>query len=595
MKNTYKILVVTLVSSLFWSCESDLDLLPLDSLTSNVYFKTEGDFQLYANGLYKQLPDFGQNSNDNWTDLFYAGGANSISNSTYIESQNDGTWNQCYANIRNCLILLEEEAKLEGSTLKTGVQVYKGEAHFFLAMNYFELLKYYGGVPLIEKTLTLQDEDLYKSRSDRKDIVDFIMSNLDKAIEAPVGTLTSADQEGRLTVAAVRAFKARVALFEGTWRKFHKLGNENEMLDIAIAESRAVLQDPNYYLFKDERLGNLNYFYMFILESDVKSNPAGIGKDANHAYLLTRKHNKLDSPTGYIAVTSGNLSPTLKMMDMFLDNQGLPVNHPESNFQGHGFRIDPATKEAANIEYMNRDPRMTNNLIEPFTQFWYHSPYHRNYELTDETNTGAWNDGFWTSATGYLLAKYKPEVEGSVGIDYPVIRLEEVMLIFAEASYERNGKISDDELNMSINKLRGRVDMPSLTNAFCQKYGLDMRTEIRRERTVELMAEGFRYDDVRRWAVGETEMNETVKGILWKNSPLSAPGGFEVFNVRENKVATVTAYKDRTYTLDENGFIILESGSSRKFAKKHYLRPLPLRQIALSKGSLKQNPGWVEQ
>ncbi|WP_293711848.1 RagB/SusD family nutrient uptake outer membrane protein [uncultured Parabacteroides sp.] len=595
MKNIYKILVMTVASSLFWSCESDLSLLPLDSLTSNVYFKTESDFQLYANGLYQQLPDFGQASNDNWTDLFYTGGPNSISNSTYIESQNDATWNQCYANIRNCLILLEEEAKLEYPSLKAAIQVYKGEAHFFLAMNYFDLLRYYGGVPLINKTLTLQDEDLYKTRAERQEIVNFIMDNLDKAIEAPVGTLTAADQEGRLTVAAVRAFKARVALFEGTWRKFHQLGNENEMLDTAIAESRLVLNDPNYYLFKDERLGDLSYFYMFILESDVKSNPVGIGKEANHAYLLTRKHNKLDSPTGYIAVTSGNLSPTLKMLNLFLDNQGLPIDHAESNFQGYGFKIDPDTKEAVNTEYQNRDLRMTSNLIEPFSQFWYHSPYHRNYELSDETNTGAWNDGFWTSATGYLLAKYIPEVEGSVGIDYPVIRLEEAMLIFAEASFERNNAITDEELDMSINKLRSRVGMPSLTNAFCQKYGLDMRTEIRRERTVELMAEGFRYDDVRRWKAGETEMNDAIKGIQWKNSPISTSGGFDVFNVRENGITTVSAYKDRVYTTDENGFIILEAGASRKFSDKHYLRPLPLRQIALSKGTLKQNPGWVEQ
>lgn len=82
--------------------------------------------------------------------------------------------------------------------------------------------------------------------------------------------------------------------------------------------------------------------------------------------------------------------------------------------------------------------------------------------------------------------------------------------------------------------------MPSLTNAFCQKYGLDMRTEIRRERTVELMAEGFRYDDVRRWKAGETEMNDAIKGIQWKNSPISTSGGFDVFNVRENGITTVS-------------------------------------------------------
>ncbi|WP_299231760.1 RagB/SusD family nutrient uptake outer membrane protein [uncultured Bacteroides sp.] len=579
------------------ACESDLNLLPKDSLTSDVYFKTEKDFQLYANGLYQQLPDFGENSNDNMTDLYYAGGPNSVSNSTYIESQNDGTWNTCYSNIRNCLVLLEEEAKLEEGDLKNSVQVYKGEAHFFLAMNYYNLLRYFGGVPLIDHTLTLTDPDLYKPRASREDIVNFIIDNLDKAINAPVGTLTSSDQEGRITITAVRAFKARVALFEGTWRKFHELGGEQEMFDIAIEESSKVLEDPNYYLF-DEReiLGDMSYFYMFILESDEKSNPAGIKKESNHAYILTRKHNKLDSPTGYIAVTNGNLSPTLKLMDMFLDTKGLPITHPETNFKGHGFQIDPVTKEAINIEFQNRDPRMSCNLIEPFTQFWYHSPYHRNYDWTDEelVNTGAWNDGFWTSGTGYLLGKYIPEIEGAVGIDYPVIRLEEVMLIYAEALFERDGSISDEDLNKSINKLRDRVGMPHLTNNFCSQYGLDMRTEIRRERTIELMAEGFRYDDIRRWAVGETEMNQDMKGILWTNSPISTPGGFEVYNEKEDKIVK-TDFSNRVYTVDENGFIILEPASSRKFSSKHYLRPLPLRQIALSNGTLEQNPGWVSQ
>lgn len=591
----YKLIFLSLVSLIMSSCESDLDLFPLDSIVSDSYFKTEKDFKLYANGLYNQLPDFGTNSDDNMTDLYYAGGPNSVSNSTYIESQQDGTWAGCYTNIRNCLVLLEEASKVEDQDLKAKIQVYKGEAHFFLAMNYFNLLKLFGGVPLIDHTLSLSDEDLYSGRASREKIVNFIMYNLDEAIKAPVGTLSSSEDDGRITLSAVRAYKARVALFEGTWRKFHKLNNSEEMLTIAVEESRKVLGDPNYALFDHrEELGDLSYFYMFILENDVKSNPVGITKDANKAYILTRKHNKLDSPTNYIAVTTGNLSPTLKLMDMFLDNKGLPITHPESCFQGHGFKIDPTTKKVINLEYLNRDPRMTCNIIEPFTQFWYHSPYHRNYDWTGLINTGGWNDGFWTSATGYLLGKYIPEVEGAVGIDYPVIRLEEVMLIYAEALFELNGKIDDKDLDFSINKLRERVGMPHLTNSFCSKYGLDMRTEIRRERTIELMAEGFRYDDVRRWAVGETEMNDAIKGVQWLSSPLSQSSGFEVFNVKENRIVTLN-YSNRVYNLDDKGFIILEPSSSRKFSSKHYLKPIPLRQIALSRGAIEQNPGWVSQ
>ncbi|MDN5204350.1 RagB/SusD family nutrient uptake outer membrane protein [Fulvivirgaceae bacterium BMA10] len=594
MKNILKYTCLAGILIFSSSCERDLDLLPLDQLTSDVFFKQTNDFRLFANDLYNQLPSFGRSSRDNWSDLHFTGGGNEISNSTYIESDNSTTWNNAYRNIRNCLVLIEKEAELEPGNTKDEVQVFKGEAHFFLAMNYFNLLKVYGGVPLINSTLDLDDERIFGPRATREQIVDYIMENLDAAIAAPVGTLTDAADEGRLTMGAVRSFKARVALFEGTWRKYHGLGNENEMLDIAIDESRTVINSGQYSLFKNTALGDQSYFYFFILESDVQSNPIGLGKEAQNEYILTRKHNKLDAPTGYISTNSGNLSPTLKLANMYLDNTGLPIDHPSSVFQGHGFTIDPVTYIATNTEYIDRDPRMLNNMIEPFHQFWYHSPYQRDYSLTNLTGTGGWNEGYWTSATGYLNSKFLPEVEGNVGIDFPVIRLAEVMLIFAESSFERNGVITDAELDMSINMLRDRVEMPHLTNTFVSANNLDMLTEIRRERAVELVNEGFRYDDLRRWKTAETEMSEALKGIQFANSPISTPGGYDVFSVQTNQIETVLAHINKAFPLDVNGFSIMEEASNRNFEQKHYLWPLPLRQIALNP-ALEQNPGWNSQ
>ena len=86
--------------------------------------------------------------------------------------------------------------------------------------------------------------------------------------------------------------------------------------------------------------------------------------------------------------------------------------------------------------------------------------------------------------------------------DFKEFRYAEVLLILAEALYEKNGQITDDQLDITINDLRNRANMPHLTNAFVSANGLNMLEEIRRERTVELAFEGYRRDDLRRWGHG---------------------------------------------------------------------------------------------
>jgi len=122
--------------------------------------------------------------------------------------------------------------------------------------------------------------------------------------------------------------------------------------------------------------------------------------------------------------------------------------------------------------------------------------------------------------------------------------------------------------------------MPHLTNGFVGANGLDMRTELRRERTVELTLEGFRYDDLRRWKTAETELPQDIKGI----------------KIVGSEWATKTPYSGASYAgkVDANGFLIAET--SRRFdPNKHYLQPLPTREVAFyttNGKSLEQNPGW---
>ncbi|MCU7548842.1 RagB/SusD family nutrient uptake outer membrane protein [Chitinophagaceae bacterium LB-8] len=162
--------------------------------------------------------------------------------------------------------------------------------------------------------------------------------------------------------------------------------------------------------------------------------------------------------------------------------------------------------------------------------------------------------------------------------DFKEIRYAEVLLILAEALYEKNGSISDEDFDKTINLLRSRVNMPRLTNAFVQTNGLNMLNEIRRERTVELAFEGFRREDLRRWKTAETVMPQALRGVKFVGTEY------------QQKYPSLKVGVD--IQVDNNGFIIAEPASARQFLPKHYLDPVPLQQIQLTKGAVTQNNGW---
>ena len=120
--------------------------------------------------------------------------------------------------------------------------------------------------------------------------------------------------------------------------------------------------------------------------------------------------------------------------------------------------------------------------------------------------------------------------------------------------------------------------MPALNNAFVTSNGLDMLTEIRRERTVELAFEGFRRDDLRRWKTAEQDMPQAIKGVKFVGTE---------YQHRDSTLKVGTDIQ-----VDANGFVVAEAAASRQFLPKHYLDPIPLQQIQLSQGTLTQNPGW---
>ena len=569
MKYTLKAILVMALGCLTYSC---LDLDPKDQIADGNYWQEASDFKLFANQFYGWTRDFSNSvydapHSDKRSDLILdKSGTNVYSNGTNSIPTGDNNYTDNYNRIRRTNILLQ---KAESYGNQSDIEQYIGEAKFFRAYCYFELLQLYGDVIITKKPLDVTDPEMKVARNDRSEVVDFMIQDLkDAAGQLP---LTSAVENGRVGSEGAWAFLSRVALYEGTWQKFR--GNEargKELLDVAAKE---VINSKNFSLYTPAILGDSAQKYMFILE-DVKSNPAGLLKASNTEYIFSRRHDETLNPIGK-NITKECLANAQqiaqKFAALYLCQDGLPIEKSSLYL----FKVDGIIAH----EYQNRDNRMLYTLCVPGGYYWSNENSRVNWTSDAADKASASIKGYSpANGSGYANQKWAAERKvqtNSEGYDYPVIRYAEVLLNYAEAVYERDDAISDDDLNISLNLVRNRINksMPKLSNNLVTANGLNMREEIRRERTVELFNEGFRIDDLKRWKTAETEMPKDFLGIKWTGTEYA------------------TKWPNVSYAKNSDGYIILETG--RKWESKHYLYPLPTDQLQLNP-NLKQNPGWGE-
>lgn len=556
----------------FQSC---LDMEPKTQLADTNYWQTPDHFKLFATQFYGWTVDFKQLDDSPHSDVrsdlrtgitldVYSNGTNSIPSS-------DKTYTNNYNRIRQVNTLLQQA---EGYAALADIETSVGEAHFFRAYCYFDLLQVYGDVIITRTPLDIDSPEMQMARNSRDEVVDFILEDLEEAIRLlPEANEISSKDEGRLSSQAASAFLSRVALYEGTWQKFRNGGQNNDrssaLLDIAATSAHDVIESGFFELFAPEELGTEAYKYLFILEND-KSNPAGITKSGNKEYIFTRRHDPTLASIGF-NITQGRLGNavyvTRKMANMYLQSNGLPINPQTWDYS----KVDS--------EFKDRDNRMSNTLMIPGHTYWGTGGGRIDWTGSAEEIANASHKNFMPSTgTGYFPHKWCCERDGvptgMEAYDYPIIRYAEVLLNYAEAVFERDDKISDEDLAISLNLTRKRVNpnMPDLTNAFVSANNLDMRTEIRRERTVEFYDENFRIDDLKRWKTAEEEMPMNLTGVKWRGTEYE------------------TKWSDASSkTMDAEGCIIYEQG--RVWEEKHYLYPLPIDQLKLNP-NLKQNPGW---
>ena len=574
--NRITVIGYCLLVTVLTSC---LNLDPKDSLGDNLVWNKADNFQLFANQFYGWTRDLGSGTDyqngvsdgvhsDYRSDLVCTSAVNTYSQGTNAIPEKDGNFTSLYKRIYYTNLLLKNA---DGFGNQAAIATPMGEAYWFRAYLHFELVQIYGDAQILTEPLDIDNGQLYGSRHDRYEVVSQCISDLQKAAELLPET---AGEEGRLTKDAAYAMLSRVALYEGTWQKFHNSNSSRatELLTIAKNAAKQVIDNGHYSLFYNAGLvnagiSNINqsYRYMFMLE-DVQDNPLGLTKKDNTEYILSHRHRETDRMTLNVthAMVANVCYITRKMANMYLCSDGLPVDKSPL-FQGY-------TQAAS--EFQNRDARMDNTMLSHGEKYWNNDGKWRTSWSEDDLNSCLTTNA--RSNSGYQCQKWGVECQVQdyyESMDYPVIRYAEVLLNYAEAAYELSESITDNDLDISLNLVRRRVNpnMPKLSNSFVSTNGLNMRDEIRRERTVELFLEGFRIDDLKRWKTAETEMPQDQLGVkmtgTWFESNWAA----------------------QARSLNSDGCILLYSG--RTWSQKNYLYPLPQDQRQLNP-NLGQNPGW---
>lgn len=556
---------------------SCMDLTPKSQMADDHVWSKAGNYALFANQFYGWTRDFqGSTSltymngvsdgphSDFRSDLIVGTGENLFNKGTNTIPTSDPNYNQVYKRIYYTNLLL---TNAESFGDKEAIAVPMGEAFFFRAYLYFELVQIFGDVILVQEPIDLDSEKLYGKRNNRIEVIKACVSDLKNAAELLPETPA---EDGRLCKYTAYAFLSRVALYEGTWQKYHNnnTAEASALLQDAADAAEKVMKCGQYQLFYNAALGGRDsYRYMFVLEN-VQCNPAGLTRADNKEYILAKRHDEVLKPIGLniTHATASAFFPTRKLATMYRCQDGLPI---EKSAQFKGFN-------SVTSEFDNRDNRMNATLLRHGQKYWNNDGKWR----TAWDDTDAEGDKAMTASvfgnTGYATYKWATErqvADASEGYDYPVIRLAEIYLNYAEAVYELNGAITNEQLDASLNLVRKRSnpDMVKLSNELVNANGLDMLEEIRAERTVELFHEGFRIDDLKRWKTAETEMPGKRVGILWKGTQ------FE------------TSWANQTSPLDENGCVIKYEDCV--WAEKNYLYPLPSTECQLNP-QLGQNKGW---
>lgn len=638
------ILIIALTGTLC-SCNDFLDKEPLSSVPTTSYLLAESDLADYSANLYDQLPSHrpGQYglerfAIDNNSDNQSATDPNTkfVKGETRV-AQSAGDWD--FDKIRNVNYFINrvrpdmEAGKINGNA--DNVKHYLGEAYFFRALIYFDKLQALGDFPILKQWISEEYEVVRQSsqRRPRNEVARFIIQDLDSAAYF---MKEAAPMSNRLNKKCAYLLKSRVGLFEGTWEKYH-------------AGTARVPGGPGWPGANAEYLKgftiDLNTEIKYFLDEAIKA--AQIVADAiklNEDYealfnsqaltsvpeaLLWRKYDATLSPTvnhfvvGYIQRDGGgNSGYTRSMIDSYLMDNGLPIYAA-----GSGYKGDDTFEHLAN----GRDPRLGHNTLLPgellstkaaFNEYVVNGQgiFYRPQIINGQAEQKC--------PTGYPIKKGLTP-DAAQGPTLPsttacvIYRAAEAYLNYVEAQYERDGNLDANSIKY-WQSLRTRAGMNTDINATISATDMSKEIDlarysgpslvsptlynIRRERRVELAAEGFRFADLKRWRALDMMQDYTTQGInLWsENYKLYTAPQVNIAKVNlvaypEDK-ANVSGKADGVYLCPYryNAKNLAFNGYNWNPAK--YLEPIAFDHFRLttatpgssdySSSTIYQNPGW---
>ena len=575
-------------------CSDMLDQYPLDAISPETYYNNADELRSATNQFYGMFPGAASGYTES-ADVVCTFNLPAEVQGIRTVPTSGGGWNWEY--LRAVNFYLSHSVRCDDVDAR---EHFDGIARFFRAYFYFEKVKRFGEVPWFDRELSSTDPELFRPRDSRDFIMDKILDDLTYAIN----NISDKKDLYNVTHWTALALKSRICLFEGTFRKYHGIPGYEKFLNECATASKLFIDNAPYAIYQT---GAQPY-------RDLFSSMNAIEEEVILARDYDRSQNVMHE------ANANTLSPTYGRPGM---NKKIVNSYLMTN--GDRFTDQPGYETMQYYDEMqNRDPRLTQTVVGP--------GYMRiNSDAVSSPNFGA-------STTGYQITKWVTDASGDGYLgssnDYILFRAAEVYLNYAEAKAEL-GTLTQEDLKISIKKIRDRVGMPNIdmdaANANPDPYLCALESgyqnvtgpnkgvilEIRRERTIELLLEGFRYYDIIQWKEGKV-FEQPYKGMYFPGlTQGSGDNRYDVFDMNDGTVGDkekvdICIYTGKkpsvknirkfyklgdefVLTDGDKGNIIchdIEKEPRQWREDRDYLYPIPTQERLLSNGTLSQNPNW---
>ena len=603
MKHIKYILTFSVLLAFLTGCNDEfLEKLPQDSLAETNTFESNNSIRAYAWQFYEMFEahnetnriggslrpgsGFGlnreadadliqRNTNGNGVDYIWG---------RVIVPSADATYTRSYQQIRKANLLIKN---IPTSSLDQGDKDHwMSVGYFFKAFNYFNLLKKYGDIPWLEELVTDVSEELYGPRTSRDVVAANILRDLQWAAANIKNNVTLEGKE--IDKSVVNAFISQFGLFEGTWRKYHNLGDAAKYLEASAAASAALIAEfptlhPNFdELHNNESLAGAQgiILYKQYNEEENWSNMSTTFRASNSTWDITRKG------VDKFLMTDGQTRYNSPLFEGDQDSHAEMRNRDKRLFY-----MTPAPYKVTRVT--NQTWISTGNPADEEFFGWYETNSDDLHKYLPDLN---WRGnlvsrvpnfnqnrvaGYNRTFSGYRVWRhYNHLMTGTSSrdiADAPIFRMGEVLVNHAEATFEL-GQFNQAVADQTINKLRARAGVANMNVAAIDENFDPTRDqsvdkilfEIRRERAVELMAEGFRREDLRRWK--KMDYASAIKLGRWIKAA-----------DQDNRVPIQNGATE--------GYVQTVPGTPPAFPEHYYLFPLPSDQLVINT-NLEQNPGW---